>query len=180
MSVLREKYRSEIRAALQKKFSYKNPMLIPTLEKVVINMGCAEAAKDKNLIQQHSEELAVITGQKPAVTRARRSIAGFKLREGQAIGLKVTLRGERMWDFVFRFLSVAAPRIPDFRGFNRKADGQGNFSVGLKDQQIFYEVDLDKVTRSQGMNITFVTSAKSDDECLELMEQLGVPYKKER
>lgn len=179
MSVLKEKYNREIRSALREKFSYSNPMLIPTLEKVVVNMGLAEAAKDKNLIPLHSEELMAITGQRPSVRAARKSVSNFKLREGQPIGLKVTLRGERMWDFVFRFLSVSAPRIPDFRGFPRKGDGRGSYSIGLKDQQIFHEVNLDKVTRSQGMNITFVTTAKNDEECLTLMGLLGVPYKAE-
>lgn len=178
MAALKEKYQKEVRPALQEKFGYANPMLVPALKKIVVNMGVAEAAKDKNIIQQHTEELALITGQKPLVTKARKSISNFKLREGQPIGLKVTLRGARMWEFFYRFLNLSAPRIPDFRGFAKKADGQGNYSVGLNDQQIFYEVDLDKVSRTQGMNITFVTTASCDEHCLEMLSLLGFPFRK--
>jgi len=178
MAALKEKYRKEVRPALQEKYSYANVMLVPTLKKIVVNMGIADAAKDKNIIQQHAEELAMITGQKPLVTKARKSISNFKLREGQAIGLKVTLRGDRMWEFFYRFLNLSAPRIPDFRGFPMKADGMGNYSIGINDQQIFYEVDLDKVSRTQGMNITFVTSAESDEHCLEMLTLLGFPFRK--
>ena len=140
-------------------------------------MGIAEASKDKNAIQDLINELALISGQKPVVTKAKKAISNFKLRIDQPIGLKVTLRGTRMYDFVDRFCSVAAPRIRDFRGFATKCDGQGNFSLGLEDQQIFPELNLDAVKRTQGMNITFVTSAATNDECIELLRLMGVPFK---
>ncbi len=140
-------------------------------------MGIAEAAKDKNAIQDLINELSLISGQKPVVTRAKKAISNFKLRENQPIGLKVTLRGTRMFDFLDRFTSVAAPQIRDFRGFSVKCDGQGNYTLGLEDQQIFRELNLDTVKRTQGMNITFVTSAENNDECIELLRLLGVPFK---
>ncbi|WP_213358099.1 50S ribosomal protein L5 [Chlamydiifrater phoenicopteri] len=178
MSRLKELYYTEIRKKLSEKFSYKNVMQIPVLKKIVISMGLAEAAKDKNLFQSHLEELAYISGQKPLVTKAKNSIAGFKLREGQGIGAKVTLRGKRMYEFMDRFCNIASPRIRDFRGFGLKGDGRGCYSLGLDDQQIFPEVDLDKVKRSQGMNITWVTTAKTDEECLELLGAMGLRFKK--
>lgn len=178
MSRLKKRYIEEIRAALQESFRYKNPMQIPVLKKIVVSMGLAEAAKDKNLFQSHLEELAVITGQKPLVTKARNSIAGFKLREGQGIGAKVTLRGVRMYDFMDRFCNIVSPRIRDFRGFSSKGDGRGCYSLGLDDQQIFPEVDLDRVKRTQGMNITWVTTAQTDAECAMLLELMGLRLKK--
>jgi len=179
MSRLKKKYLEEIKESLKKKFSYENPMNIPALKKIVISMGVAEALKDKNVIQDSVKELALISGQKPIVTRAKKSVANFKLREGQAIGLKVTIRGKRMYDFLDRFSNIVCPRIRDFRGFKKKGDGRGSYSLGLSDQQMFPELDLDEVKRDQGMNITFVTSASKEDECLELLDKLGVPFERE-
>jgi large subunit ribosomal protein L5 len=179
MSRLKKKYLEEIKESLKKKFSYENPMNIPALKKIVISMGVAEALKDKNVIQDSVKELALISGQKPIVTRAKKSVANFKLREGQAIGLKVTIRGKRMYDFLDRFSNIVCPRIRDFRGFKKKGDGRGSYSLGLSDQQMFPELNLDEVKRDQGMNITFVTSASKEDECLELLDKLGVPFERE-
>lgn len=152
-------------------------MMVPALKKVVISMGLAEASKDKNALQDALNELTMLSGQKPLVTYSRKAIAGFKLREHQAIGAKVTLRGRRMYDFIDRFFNIVSPRIRDFRGFDLKCDGRGSFSLGIDDQQIFPEINLDQVKRTQGMNITFVTSANSDEECVELLKQLGLPFK---
>ena len=179
MSRLKKRYEEEIKESLKKKFSYQNPMNIPELKKVIISMGVAEAVKDKNIIQDCVKELTLISGQKPIVTRATKSVANFKLREGQAVGLKVTIRGKRMYEFLDRFSNIVCPRIRDFRGFNKKGDGRGSYSLGLPDQQMFPELNLDDVKRDQGMNITFVTTAKKEDECLELLTQLGLPYKRE-
>lgn len=176
MSALKEKYKKTVCAKLQEKFSYKNKMLMPQLEKIIINMGIAEPAKDKNALQDCINELTVISGQKPIVTKARKSISNFKLREGTPVGLKVTLRGERMYDFAERLFCLASPRIRDFRGFKKQGDGRGNYTLGLSDQACFLEIDLDKMKRSQGMDITFVTSAKTDLECQELLEGLGLPF----
>lgn len=178
MSRLKKYYVDKVRKELNQKFGYKNPMTIPCLRKVVINMGIAEAAKDKNAIQDCINELAMISGQKPIITKSKKSISNFKLREGMPVGLKVTLRGNRMYDFIDRFFNIVCPRIRDFRGFNPKADGSGNYSLGLDDQQIFPELNLDEVKRTQGMHITFVTSASEDGECIELLRLLGLPFKK--
>ena len=180
MSKLKKKYQEEIKKALKESFSYKNPMLIPELTKVVINMGAGEAARDKNALQDCIKELTMLSGQKPILTRAKKSIATFKIREGYPVGLKVTLRRERMYDFVDRFCNIISPRIRDFRGFSYKCDGRGNYSLGIDDQQIFPEINLDEVKRAQGMHITFVTSAKSDQECYELLKALGLPFKEGR
>lgn len=177
MSRLKERYHTQIKAALQDKFVYSNPMQIPGLMKVVINMGIAEASKDKNSLQDCVKEMSMLSGQKPILTKAKKAISNFKLREKQPIGVKVTLRGPRMYDFVDRFVNIVCPRIRDFRGFSCKCDGRGNFSLGIDDQQIFPEVNLDAVKRAQGMHITFVTSAKTDEECVELLRLLGVPFK---
>jgi large subunit ribosomal protein L5 len=177
MSRLHKKYQEEVRDALQTRFSYLSKMLIPELKKIVISMGIAEATKDKNAVQDCIKELALISGQKPVVTRARKSIANFKLREGQAIGLKVTLRRKRMYEFLDRFSNIVSPRIRDFRGFKTNCDGRGCYSLGLEEQQIFPELNLDEIKRTQGMNITFVTSAKTDEECVELLKMLGFPFK---
>lgn len=177
MSRLQERFKREIKKALQDKFAYANCMQIPRLRKVVLHMGIAEAAKDKKAVEDHIKEMTALSGQKPIVTKARQAISNFKLREGQPIGIKVTLRGKRMYDFVDRFVNVVCPRIRDFRGFGTKADHRGNYSLGLEDQQIFPEVNLDEVKRMQGMHITFVTSAKTDDECIELLRLLGLPFK---
>jgi large subunit ribosomal protein L5 len=179
MSRLKKQYHENVKQGLQDKFNYPNPMLIPKLQKIVISMGLAEATKDKNALQDCQKELMALSGQKPIVTRSKKAIANFKLREGQAIGLKVTLRSKRMFDFLDRFCHIVSPRVHDFRGFPLKCDGQGNYSVGLEDQQIFPEINLDQVKRTQGMNITFVTTARSDEECLELLKQLGFPFKRQ-
>lgn len=177
MSRLKKRYQTEVKQALNEKFKYANPMMIPGLEKVVINMGIAEASKDKNSIQDCIRDMTALSGQKPIVTRAKKAISNFKLREDQPIGIKVTLRGKRMYDFIDRFFNIVCPRIRDFRGFAEKCDGKGNYSLGLDDQQVFPEINLDEVKRSQGMNITFVTSANTDEECVELLRMLGLPFK---
>lgn len=177
MSRLKERYLSEIKKALQSQFGYANPMQVPSLTKIVINMGIAEASKDKNSIQDCVKELTQLSGQKPIIIKAKKAISNFKLREGQPIGIKVTLRGVRMYDFLDRFVNIVCPRIRDFRGFPSKCDGRGNFSLGLDDQQIFPEVNLDEVKRAQGMHISFVTTAETDEECVELLRLLGVPFK---
>lgn len=177
MSRLKKRYESQIKSALNEKFQYANPMMIPKMDKIVISMGIAEASKDKNAVQDCLNEMTMISGQKPILIKSTKAISNFKLREGQPIGIKVTLRGKRLYDFMDRFFNVVCPRIKDFRGFNPKGDGKGNFSLGIEDQQIFPEVDLDAVKRTQGMNITFVTTAKTDDECIELLRWLGLPFK---
>ncbi|MFI0434212.1 MAG: 50S ribosomal protein L5 [Parachlamydiaceae bacterium] len=177
MSRLKKRYQAEVKPALQEKFKYENPMQVPGLLKVVINMGIAEASKDKNAIQDCVREMTMLSGQKPIVTKAKKAISNFKLREKQPIGVKVTLRGKRMYDFIDRFVNIVCPRIRDFRGFPSKCDGSGNYTLGLDDQQIFPEIDLDKVKKTQGMHITFVTSAGNDEECVELLRLLGVPFK---
>ncbi|MDN3508278.1 MAG: 50S ribosomal protein L5 [Simkaniaceae bacterium] len=179
MSRLKERYKSEVRPKLQEKFGYGNPMNIPELKKIVISMGVAEALRDKNAIQIAAKELALLSGQKPVVMKAKTSVSNFKLREGQELGLKVTLRGKRMYEFLDRFINIVSPRIRDFRGFNTKGDGRGNYSLGLDNQQIFPEINLDTVTRDQGMNVTMVTTAQTDKECIELLQELGMPYKRE-
>jgi len=178
MSRLRKRYYSEVRETLYKMFSYKNVMQVPVLEKIVISMGVAEAIKDKNVMQDCIQALLLLSGQKPIVTKSKKSISNFKLRKGQEIGLKVTLRKKRMFDFFDRFCNIVCPRIRDFRGFKKGGDQRGSYSLGLSDQQMFPEIDLDKVTRDQGMNITFITSAKSEKECLELLAQLGLPFRR--
>lgn len=177
MSRLKKKYQESIKQELLKKFGYSNPNMIPRLDKVVINMGIAEASKDKNTIQACVNELTMLSGQKPIITKAKKAISNFKLREDQPIGVKVTLRGVRMFDFIDRFFTIVCPRIRDFRGFPTKCDGRGNYSLGIDDQQIFPEINLDEVKKTQGMNITFVTTAKSDEECVELLRLLGLPFK---
>lgn len=177
MSRLQKKYKEEVKKGLQERFQYANPMLLPVLKKIVISMGVAEAIKDKNAMQDCVKEMTLLSGQKPILTRARKSVANFKLREGQAIGVKVTLRKKRMYDFLDRFCNIVSPRVRDFRGFPLKCDGRGNYSIGIEEQQIFPEINLDEVKRTQGMNITFVTTAKTDDECIELLKQLGFPFK---
>lgn len=177
MSRLKKRYLEEVKPELQKKFEFANPMMVPVLQKVIINMGVAEAAKDKSILQAHVNELTALSGQKPILTKAKKAISNFKLREGQPIGIKVTLRGTRMYEFIDRFFNIASPRIRDFRGFNTKGDGSGNYTLGIDDQQIFPEVNLDEVKRTQGMNITFVTNAKTEEESIELLRLLGLPFK---
>lgn len=177
MSRLYKKYQEEVVAELKLRHPEKNVMSFPMLKKIVISMGLGEALKDKNALQEHSEELTYLSGQKPVVTRAKKAISNFKLREDQPVGLMVTLRGKRMYDFFDRFCHIVAPRIRDFRGFVKKCDGSGNYNFGLADQQIFPEINLDKVKRTQGMNVTIVTSAKCDADCIELLTLLGFPFK---
>ena len=162
---LKAKYKSTIAPALKTEFGFKNPMMVPTLTKVIVNMGVGDAARDSKLIEGAIRDLVTITGQKPQVTKARKSIAQFKLREGQPIGAHVTLRGDRMWEFADRLLSISLPRIRDFRGLSPKQfDGRGNYTFGLTEQVVFPEIEQDKVDRPRGMDITFVTTAKNDDE----------------
>ncbi|MEY3169578.1 MAG: ribosomal protein [Actinomycetota bacterium] len=175
---LKERYKSEVTALLQKEFNFENTMQIPTLSKIVVNMGVGEAAKDSKLIEGAIRDLTTITGQRPLVTKARKSIANFKLREGQPIGAHVTLRGDRMWEFMDRLLSVSLPRIRDFRGLSPKQfDGSGNYTFGLTEQVVFAEIEQDKVDRVRGMDITIVTSAKNDNEGRALLKALGFPFK---
>lgn len=177
MSRVLEKYKKEVRGKLQEKFQYRNSMLIPSLKKIVISMGIAEATKDKNAIQDCLKEMMLLSGQKPVITKAKKSVANFKLREDQAIGIKVTLRNKRMFDFFDRFCNIVAPRVRDFRGFPEKCDGRGSYSLGLQEQVVFPEINLDTVKRTQGMNITFVTSASTDEECVALLLFMGFPFK---
>ena len=174
---LKQRYREEIKPALQKEFNYPNVMMIPGLVKVVVNMGVGDAARDSKVIDGAIKDLTAITGQKPSVTKARKSIAQFKLREGQAIGCHVTLRGDRMWEFADRLLTLALPRIRDFRGLNQwQFDGQGNYTFGLTEQVMFHEIDQDKIDRTRGMDITFVTTATNDEEGRALLKHLGFPF----
>jgi large subunit ribosomal protein L5 len=175
---LKQRYADEIAAALREEFHYPNVMQIPSLTKIVVNMGVGEAARDAKLIDGAVRDLAVITGQKPAVARARKSIAQFKLREGMPIGAHVTLRGDRMWEFCDRLLSIALPRIRDFRGLSdRQFDGRGNYTFGLTEQLMFHEIDPDAVDRQRGMDVTVVTSATNDAEGRSLLRRLGFPFK---
>ncbi|MFJ9178965.1 50S ribosomal protein L5 [Streptomyces sp. NPDC102360] len=175
---LKTKYREEITGKLQEEFSYENVMQIPGLVKVVVNMGVGDAARDSKLMDGAVRDLTTITGQKPAITKARKSIAQFKLREGQPIGAHVTLRGDRMWEFLDRTLSLALPRIRDFRGLSPKQfDGRGNYTFGLTEQVMFHEIDQDKIDRVRGMDITVVTTATNDDEGRALLRHLGFPFK---
>ena len=177
---LKERYINEIRDALLKEFGYGNVMQIPTVTKVVVNMGVGEAARDAKLINGAVNDLALITGQKPEIRKARKSIAQFKLREGMPIGVRVTLRGDRMWEFLDRLTSIALPRIRDFRGLSPKQfDGIGNYTFGLAEQSVFHEIDVDKVDRVRGMDINVVTSATTDDEGRALLRALGFPFKEE-
>ncbi|MEI7646664.1 MAG: 50S ribosomal protein L5 [Actinomycetes bacterium] len=175
---LKLRYREEISPALREEFSYANVMQVPTVTKVVVNMGVGDAARDSKLIDGAVRDLSAITGQKPTVTKARKSIAQFKLREGMPIGAHTTLRGDRMWEFLDRLLSVALPRIRDFRGLSPKHfDGRGNYTFGLTEQSMFHEIDQDKIDRVRGMDITIVTTAINDDEGRALLRRLGFPFK---
>ena len=176
---LKTKYNDEVKQLMQDKFQYKNVMEIPKFEKIVVNMGVGEAATDSKAIDGAVRDLRVITGQQPMVTRARKSIASFRLRAGMPIGAKVTLRGDRMWEFFDRLTSVAIPRIRDFRGISAKSfDGRGNFSMGVTEQLIFPEIDFDSVDHQRGMDITIVTTAKTDEEAKALLDAFGFPFKK--
>ena len=175
---LKTRYRDEIKNTLNEEFHYDNVMQIPGVTKVVVNMGVGDAARDSKLINGALEDLALITGQKPQLRRARKSIANFKLREGMPIGARVTLRGDRMWEFLDRLLTIALPRIRDFRGLSdQQFDGHGNYTFGLSEQSMFYEIDIDKIDRPRGMDITVVTSATNDDEGRKLLRELGFPFK---
>ncbi len=179
MNRLKEKYLNEVVPSLQEKYNYKSIMEVPKLEKVVINMGVGDATTNSKLIEAACNDLAKIAGQKPVVTKAKKSIAGFKVREGQAIGCKVTLRGENMYNFIDKLISIALPRVRDFRGVNPKAfDGRGNYTMGIKEQLIFAEIDFDDVVKVRGMDIVFVTTAKTNEESFDLLNGLGIPFRK--
>jgi large subunit ribosomal protein L5 len=175
---LKERYESEIKPALIERFSYKSPMQAPTIEKITLNMGVGEAKLNTSMLDAASDQLAVISGQRPTVRRARKSIANFKLRQGMPVGVKVTLRGERMWEMLDRLQSVAIPRIRDFRGLSpRSFDGRGNYSLGVREQIIFPEVDYDSIDQVRGLDITITTTAKTDEEAFELLRMLGMPFR---
>ncbi|AKS37126.1 50S ribosomal protein L5 [Anoxybacillus gonensis] len=179
MNRLKEKYLKEVVPALMSKFNYKSVMQVPKIEKIVINMGVGDAVQNAKALDNAVEELALISGQKPVVTRAKKSIAGFRLREGMPIGAKVTLRGERMYEFFDKLVSVSLPRVRDFRGVSKKSfDGRGNYTLGVKEQLIFPEIDYDKVNKVRGMDIVIVTTAKTDEEARELLALLGMPFQK--
>ena len=177
MSRMLEKYRTEVAPALQSQFGYSSSMAIPKIDKIVINMGVGDAIQDAKILDQAVEELATLAGQRPAITRARKSISNFKLREGMAIGCRVTLRGKRMYDFLDRLMNLALPRVRDFRGVSTKGfDGRGNYTLGIRDQLIFPEVDYNKVKKMTGMNICIVTTAETDEEARQLLKALGMPF----
>jgi len=179
MNRLKEKYLKEVSPALMSKFNYKSVMQVPKVEKIVINMGVGDAVSNSKALDAAVEELQTIAGQKPVITKAKKSIAGFRLREGMPIGAKVTLRGERMYDFLDKLISISLPRVRDFRGVSKKAfDGRGNYTLGVKEQLIFPEIDYDKVSKVRGMDIVIVTTANSDEEARELLTQFGMPFQK--
>ena len=179
MSNLKELYNKEITASLMKDYNYSSKMEVPKLEKIVVNMGVGDGAHDTKFIEAAVKDLEAITGQKPVVTKARKSIAGFKLREGQPIGCKVTLRGEAMYNFMNKLVSLALPRVRDFRGISKTAfDGRGNYTLGIKEQLIFPEIDYDQVVKVMGMDIVFVTTAKTNEEALHLLNAFGLPFRK--
>ena len=179
MARLKDDYKANVAPALMSKFNYKSVMQIPKLEKVVINVGCGEARENSKVIDAITEDLSKITGQHPVVCKAKKSVANFKLREGMPIGVKVTLRGDRMYEFVDRLFNVALPRVRDFRGINPNSfDGRGNYSMGVKEQLIFPEIDYDKIDKIRGMDIIIVTTAKSDEEAKTLLELMGMPFRK--
>jgi large subunit ribosomal protein L5 len=178
MSRLKERYDKEVTAALTKEFGYKNVMAIPKIQKVVVNMGLGEATQNAKIVDTGADEIARVTGQKPVVTRAKKSIAQFKVRKGMPIGAMVTLRGERMWEFLDRLVSIALPRVRDFKGVSPKGfDGRGNYTLGLRDQIIFPEIDYMKVDKARGMNVSVVTTAKTDEEARKLLQLIGLPFR---
>ncbi len=180
MATIKERYLSETVPALTQRFSYKNPMQVPRLEKIVINMGVGEAVQNPKLLESAVAELGQIAGQRPVVTKAKKSISSFKIRAGMSIGTKVTLRGQRMYDFLERLIGVALPRVRDFRGVSAKGfDGRGNYALGVKEQLIFPEIDYDKVDKIRGMDIVIVTSARTDEEAKELLKSLGMPFREQ-
>ncbi len=179
MNRLKERYENEISKSLMTKFNYSSVMQVPAMEKIVINIGVGDAVSNSKLLDEAVEELTLITGQKPVITKAKKSIAGFKLREGMPIGCKVTLRGERMYEFLDKLVSISLPRVRDFRGVPKNSfDGRGNYTLGVKEQLIFPEINFDKVNKLRGMDIVFVTTAKTDEESRELLAQLGMPFQK--
>ena len=179
MSTYKKLYNEEIAPTLMKKFNYKSTMEIPKVEKIVINMGVGEAARDSKFIEAAVKDLELISGQKPVITKARKSIAGFKIREGQEIGAKVTLRGEQMYNFMEKLIKISLPRVRDFRGVSNKAfDGKGNYTLGIKEQIIFPEIEYDQVLKVRGMDIVFATTAKTNEEALELLSGFGMPFRK--
>ena len=179
MNQMKQFYLEKVVPALQQKFAYKNVMEIPRLQKIVINMGVGAASQNRKILDEAVDTLSAITGQKAVVTTAKKAVAQFHLREGIGIGAKVTLHGDNMWDFLFRFINISLPRGRDFRGLARRGfDGMGNFTLGIKEQTIFVEIDIDKVSRTFGMDISFVTSAKTDEEGRALLEELGLPFRK--
>jgi len=176
---LKSEYQTEVAPALMKEFNFKNPMQVPRLEKIVVNMGVGDAIANPKLLDAAMDDLATITGQRPRLNRARISVASFKLREGMAVGCKVTLRGDRMWEFYDRVVNLALPRIRDFRGVSSKGfDGRGNYTLGIKEHTIFPEIDYDKIARVFGMDVTFVTTAETDEQALALLTQLKMPFRK--
>jgi large subunit ribosomal protein L5 len=178
MARLKDRYQEEIAPALKEQFGIQNPMRIPKLEKIVVNMGVGEAAQNSRAIDGALEDLAKITGQKPQLRRARKSIAGFKIREGMPVGARVTLRGERMWEFLDRLITIALPRVRDFRGISpRSFDGRGNFALGLREQTIFPEVSYDSIDTTRGLDVAVVTTAETDEEARELLRMLGMPFR---
>lgn len=179
MNELKKKYQDEVTSSLMKKFNYKSIMQAPKVEKIVINMGVGDAVQNAKALDSAVEELSLISGQKPLITRAKKSIAGFRLREGMPLGAKVTLRGERMYEFLQKLIAVSLPRVRDFRGVSKKAfDGRGNYTLGVKEQLIFPEINYDKVNKVRGMDIVIVTTANTDEEARELLAELGMPFQK--
>lgn len=179
MNELKQKYQEEITPSLMKKFNYKSVMQVPKIEKIVINMGVGDAVQNAKALDSAVEELSLISGQKPLITRAKKSIAGFRLREGMPIGAKVTLRGERMYDFLQKLIAVSLPRVRDFRGVSKNSfDGRGNYTLGIKEQLIFPEIDYDKVNKVRGLDIVIVTTANTDEEAKELLTEFGMPFQK--
>jgi large subunit ribosomal protein L5 len=178
MARLKDRYREEVAPALKERFGIENPMRIPKLEKIIVNMGVGEAAQDSRRLDSAMEDLARITGQKPQLRRARKSVAGFKIREGMPVGARATLRGERMWEFLDRLVSIALPRVRDFRGINPNAfDGRGNFALGVREQTIFPEVSYDSIDSMRGLDVAVVTTAETDEEAQELLRMLGMPFR---
>ncbi len=179
MNRLKEKYTKEIVPSLKEKFSYKSVMQVPALEKIVVNIGAGDASHNSKLLEAAVNDLSLITGQKPVITKAHKSIAGFKIREGQSIGCKVTLRGEKMYNFLDKLISVSLPRVRDFRGLPKTAfDGRGNYTIGIKEQLVFPEIEFDNVVKVRGMDIVLVTTAKTNEEAYALLEELGIPFRK--
>ncbi|WP_164670688.1 50S ribosomal protein L5 [Virgibacillus doumboii] len=179
MNELKQKYQDDVLPSLMNKFDYESVMQVPSVEKIVINMGVGDAVQNSKALDNAVEELSLISGQKPVVTRAKKSIAGFRLREGMPIGAKVTLRGDRMFEFLQKLIAVSLPRVRDFRGISKKAfDGRGNYTLGVKEQLIFPEINYDKVSKVRGMDIVIVTSSNTDEEARELLAQLGMPFQK--